>query len=62
MMKPGQSNINQSTQKWENTRNKKGRTHVPKEPPKRANHKGNIKFPNPHQVPKSSPVMRKHIK
>jgi hypothetical protein len=49
MMKPCQSKINQSTQKRGNTTNKmEGPTSKKtKEPPKRANHKGNIKFPNP---------------
>jgi hypothetical protein len=48
MMKPCQSKINQSTQKRVNTRNKmEGPTSKKtKEPPKRANHKGNIKFLN----------------
>ncbi len=48
-MKTCQSKINQSTQKRVNTRNKmEGLTSKQtKEPPKRANHKGNIKFPNP---------------
>jgi len=48
-MKPCQSKINQSTRKKVNTRNKmEGLTSKKtKEPPKRANDKGNIKFPNP---------------
>jgi hypothetical protein len=51
LMKPFQANINQSTQNRVNTRNKmEGPTSkTTKEPPKRANHKGNIKFPNPLQ-------------
>jgi len=50
MMKTYQSNYkNQSTQKRGNTRNKmEGPTSKKtKEPPKRANHKVNIKFSNP---------------
>jgi hypothetical protein len=49
VMKPCQSNINQSTEKGGNTRNKmEGPTSKKtKEPPKRANHKGHIKFLNP---------------
>jgi hypothetical protein len=51
LMKPCQSNINQSTQKRGNTRNKReGPTSKKtKESPKRANHKGNFKFPTPLQ-------------
>jgi hypothetical protein len=47
-MKPCQLNRNQSTQIRENTRNKMEgpTTKKAKEPPKRANHKGNIKFLN----------------
>jgi hypothetical protein len=46
-MKPCPSRINQSTQKRKkgNTRNKMEAHHSRR--PKRANHKGNIKFPNP---------------
>jgi hypothetical protein len=52
LMTPFQSNINQSTKKRVNMRNKmEGPTSKKtKEPPKRANHKRNIKFPpNPLQ-------------
>jgi hypothetical protein len=49
MMKPCQSYINQSIQKRGNTRDKREgpMSQKTKEPPKRENHKGNIKFPNP---------------
>jgi hypothetical protein len=48
-MKPCQSYIKQSTQKRGNTRKKIEAPMLKKtkEPTKRANHKGNIKFPNP---------------
>jgi hypothetical protein len=44
MMKPCQSNKNQSTQKKGEYKEQNGRTNVQedKKPPKRANHKGNI--------------------
>jgi len=53
-MKPYQSNINQSTQKRENTRNKMEgpMSKKTKEPLRKANHKGE------HQVLKPSHVMR----
>ncbi len=54
-MKPCQSTKNQSTQKRGNTRNKMEgpRSKKTKEPPKRANHKPNIKFRNPPPVARS---------
>jgi hypothetical protein len=53
----GQSQINQSIKnKGENTRNKmeKPTSKKRKESPMRANHKGNIKFPNPLLLPPRS--------
>jgi hypothetical protein len=48
-MKPCQSYINQIIPKRENRRDKREgpMSKKTKEPPKRENHKGNIKFPNP---------------
>jgi len=53
LMKPRQSNINQSTQKRggiQGTKNGRTTSKKTKEPSKRANHKGNIKVPEPSQV------------
>ncbi len=59
-MKPCQSNKNQSTQIRGKTRNKMGEqtSKKTKEPPKRADHKGNLKFLNPLQLQEAYQIMK----
>jgi hypothetical protein len=61
--------INQNTQKKGKTMNKMEgpKSKRTNEPPKKANHKGNIKFPNPfqsletHQIRKGKDFLKKHL-